>query len=353
MGGELKIGIIGAKFAGSFHVECWKAVPGSTIVAVADIDEKARKDFRARYEIPKGYEDYHKLLDDSEVEVVDICLPNFLHAEVAVAAMQAGKHVVCEKPFATSLRDGERIVETQAKTGCRYFYAEDWIFAPSLVRAKDIIAEGGIGKPLYLKGKESHFGSHSPFAREIRYCGGGCVIHLAVHPIGFFHHLLGKPATVLGKCSGGGKKNLFHREFEGEDWGIGILTYDEGVQVVVEGNYVTRGGMDDFVEIYGSSGVIKADLTFGSPLSVFSAEGYGYAVEKADFTHGWTRPALDEHHSLGYKDELAHFKACILGEAEQVKGTSAEDGFQVLRIIDAIYRSDQEGRRIELNLPGE
>jgi predicted dehydrogenase len=96
MGGELKIGIIGAKFAGSFHVECWKAVPGSTIVAVADIDEKARKDFRARYEIPKGYEDYHKLLDDSEVEVVDICLPNFLHAEVAVAAMQAGKHVVCE-----------------------------------------------------------------------------------------------------------------------------------------------------------------------------------------------------------------------------------------------------------------
>ena len=52
--------------------------------------------------------------------------------------------MVCEKPFATSLRDGERIVETQAKTGCRYFYAEDWIFAPSLVRAKDIIAEGGI-----------------------------------------------------------------------------------------------------------------------------------------------------------------------------------------------------------------
>ena len=102
------------------------------------------------------------------------------------------------------------------------------------------------------------------------------------------------------------------------------------------------------VEIYGSGGVIKADLTFGSPLSVYSNEGYGYAVEKADFTHGWTRPAIDEHHSLGYRDELAHFKACILGEEQQVAGTSAEDGFQVLRIIDAIYRSHMEGRRIDL-----
>jgi predicted dehydrogenase len=283
MGGELKIGIVGAKFAGSFHVECWKTVSGSNIVAVADIDDRAREDFCARYKIPKGYKDYHELLDNPDVEVIDICLPNFLHAEVAVAAMQAGRQVVCEKPFATSLQEGERIVEVQVKTGCKYFYAEDWIFAPALVRAKDIIAEGGIGKPLYYRGKESHFGSHSPFAREIRYCGGGCVIHLAVHPIGFFHHLLGKPSSVIGKCSGGGPNNLVHGEFEGEDWGIGVLSYDEG-------------------------------------MSVFSTEGYGYAVEKAEFTHGWTHPALDEHHSLGYRDELAHFKACILEETKQIEG---------------------------------
>lgn len=348
MAGELKIGIVGAKFAGSFHVECWKTVPGARIAAVADVDDKARKDFCGKYNIPKGYDDYHKLLEDPEVEVVDICLPNFLHAEVSIAALQAGKHVVCEKPFATTLLDGHDVIEARIKSGCRYFYAEDWIFAPALVRAKAIVSEGGIGELLYLKGKESHFGSHSPFARKKQYCGGGSVIHLAVHPIGFFHHLLGRPASVIGKCSGGGTNNLFHEVFEGEDWGIGILGYESGVQVVVEGNYVTRGGMDDTVEIYGSGGVIKADLTFGSPLSVYSNDGYGYAVEKADFTHGWTRPAIDEHHSLGYRDELAHFKACILGEAEQVAGTSAEDGFQVLRIIDAIYRSHTEGCRIDL-----
>ncbi len=348
MNAEITIGVVGAKFAGSFHVECWETVPGANIVAVADIDDKARRDFCKKYNIPTGYNDYHKLLQDPDIDLVDICVPNFLHAEISVAALQAGKHVVCEKPFATSLKDGERILEAQDKTGCKYFYAEDWIFVPALVRAKTIIAEGGIGKPLYFRGKESHLGSHSPFAQKIRYCGGGCVIHLAVHPIGFFHHLLGKPATVVGRCSDGGAGNLVHKGLEGEDWGIGILTYSEGVQVVVEGNYVTRGGMDDVVEIYGSMGVIKADLTFGSPLSVYSIEGYKYAVEKADFTHGWTRPAIDEHHSLGYKDELAHFKACVLGEAEQIEGTTAADGFQVLRIIDAIYRSNQSGNRIEL-----
>jgi predicted dehydrogenase len=348
MNAEITIGVVGAKFAGSFHVECWKTVPGAKIVAVADIDDKARREFCKKYNIPTGYNDYHKVLQDPDIDLVDICVPNFLHAEISVAALQAGKHVVCEKPFATSLKDGEQILEAQAKTGCKYFYAEDWIFAPALVRAKTIIAEGGIGKPLHFRGKESHFGSHSPFAQKIRYCGGGCVIHLAVHPVGFFHHLLGKPATVVGRCSDGGAGNIVHKEFEGEDWGIGILTYSDGTQAVVEGNYVTRGGMDDFVEIYGSTGVIKADLTFGSPLSVYSIDGYEYAVEKADFTHGWTRPAIDEHHSLGYKDELAHFKACVLGEAEQIKGTTAADGFQVLRIIDAIYRSNRSGNRIEL-----
>jgi len=96
-------------------------------------------------------------------------------------------------------------------------------------------------------------------------------------------------------------------QFEGEDWGIGILGYADGTQVVIEGNYVTPGGMDDYVECYGSDGVIKVEMTFGSPLSVYSRKGFGYAIEKADFTHGWTRPAVDEHANLGYTDELAHF----------------------------------------------
>jgi predicted dehydrogenase len=345
---EVKIGIIGAKFAGDFHAQSWAGVPEAKIYAIADIDDKAREQFATVHNVTKTYGDYKTLLQDPEIDLVDICLPNFLHAEVTIAAMEAGKDVICEKPFATTLEDGERILDVQKKTGRKYFYAEDWIFAPSLVRAKNLLNEGALGKALYLRGKEVHNGSHSPFAQKIKFCGGGSLIHLAVHPIGFFHHLLGMPASVMGKCSGGGENNMVHKKMEGEDWGFAILSYADGTEVTVEGNYVTRGGMDDVVEIYGTEGRLTVDMTMGNPLSVFSMKGYGYAIEKADFTQGWTKPAVDEHQALGYKDELRHFKDCICGDAEQMKGTSAEDGLNVLKIIDAIYRSNSTGKSIDL-----
>ncbi|NOY09507.1 MAG: Gfo/Idh/MocA family oxidoreductase [Spirochaetes bacterium] len=348
MSGKAGIGIVGAKFAGSFHVETWRTVRDAEIVAVSDIDDSVREEFMKKYSIPKGYHDYNDLVTDSSVEIVDVCVPNFLHAEVSIAAMNAGKNVVCEKPFATNLSDGEKVVEISEKTGVNYFYAEDWIFAPALVRAKAILDEGAIGRPLYFKGRESHGGSHSPFAQKIRFCGGGSMIHLAIHPAGYFYNLLGMPETVMGRCSAGGNGNMIHPEFEGEDWGIGVLGYGDGTQATIEGNYITHGGMDDTVEIYGTEGIIRAELTFGSPLSVFSMKGYSYAVEKAEFTKGWTRPAVDEHQSLGYKSELNHFLACIKNEEKQIGGTKAEAGFNVLRIIDAVYRSNREGKVITL-----
>ena len=106
--------------------------------------------------------------------------------------------------------------------------------------------------------------------------------------------------------------------------------------------------MDDVIEFYGTEGVIKVDLTFGSPLTVYSPGGYSYAVEKADFTHGWTRPAIDEYYSLGYRDELQHFVDCVMDGSPQAAGTRVEDGFEVLRMIFAIYESNRTGSVVRL-----
>jgi hypothetical protein len=81
------------------------------------------------------------------------------------------------------------------------------------------------------------------------------------------------------------------------------------VRAFIEGNYITCGGMDDVVEVYGADGVIKVDLSFGSPIRTYSRKGFGYAIEKADTTTGWTRPAVDEFASLGYCAEIAAFVA--------------------------------------------
>jgi predicted dehydrogenase len=344
---DVHIGIAGTNFAGSFHAQIWRLVDGVTLAA-ADLDEKARGEFCRQFGIDKQYGDYRRLIEDPDIDVIDICLPNFLHAEVAVAALGAGKHVICEKPFATQLADGEKVLEAYNRSGRMFFYAEDWIFAPALVRAGQIVDRGGIGKPLYWRGKESHNGSHSPFAQKITFCGGGSLIHLGIHPIGFFYHKLGLPDAVRCVCSGGMEKNMVHKGLEGEDWAIGVMSYADGSQAVVEGNYVTRGGMHDVVEIYGSEGRLDVDLTFGSPLSVYSAKGIDYSIEKTDFTQGWTRPAVNEFLSLGYRDELQHFVDCISGRAEQAPGTRAEDGFAVLRIVEALYRANKTGSMVKL-----
>ena len=164
----VRIGIMGSKFAASFHTEVWQMLPGAEVVAMAARNPAQRETFQKKYGIPKGYALLPELLADPDVEVVDICLPNYLHADAAIKAMEAGKDVICEKPFATTLQDGEKVVEVQQKTGRRLFYAEDWIFAPALLRAEQILKEGGIGKPFYFKGKETHNGSHSPYAQTIQ-----------------------------------------------------------------------------------------------------------------------------------------------------------------------------------------
>ena len=107
--------------------------------------------------------------------------------------------------------------------------------------------------------------------------------------------------------------------------------------------------MEDVVEVYGSEGRIRVDITFGGPLSVFSKKGIDYAVEKAEFTHGWTRPAVDENETLGYRKELAHFLGCMKDGLEQISSTNAQSGYNTFRIIDALYRSCREGKTVSLD----
>ncbi len=104
---EVKIGIIGAKFAGDFHAQSWAWVPGANIYAIADIDTEAMNNFASVHNVTRTYDDYKKLLEDPEIDLVDICLPNFLHAEVTIAAMEAGKDVICEKPMTMTIEESE------------------------------------------------------------------------------------------------------------------------------------------------------------------------------------------------------------------------------------------------------
>jgi predicted dehydrogenase len=346
---KLKIGIVGSKFAAMLHAESYKRLPFVQMYSVAAIDNL--DEFANEYQIPNRYGDYREMFEKEEFDLISVCVPNFLHKDVVIAAVEAGqKAIICEKPLATSIEDGLEMVKACKDKEVKLMYAEDWVHAPSLIRAKEIIQEGGIGNILYVKAKETHNGSHSIFAQQKKYCGGGAMIHLGIHPIGFLPWLTGHDIThVMGMVTGGGDKNLLHKNYTGEDWSAALVKFENGARGFVEGNYITCGGMDDRVEIYGTEGNIHIDLTKGSPLSVYSRPGFEYAIEKADYTHGWTQPAVDEFLSLGYVNEIAQFVDCVQNDKQAPKGTSGEDGIKALAVTFAIYESADKGRLIEVS----
>ncbi len=351
-GRRIGIGIVGAKFAADFHTDSYRRNDKTKVVAVADINPDALKSYVEKWKVPNTYTDYRDMLKRDDIDLVSICAPNFLHAEIIAECAKAGKHVVCEKPLATSAADARKAVDACRKAGVKLMYAEDWVYAPALRRTIEIIEEGAIGKILYVKAKEVHNGTHSPFARDKKTCGGGSLIHLAIHPIGWALHLLSKRGNnkvveVIGKVNGGGEDNYVHKQNSGEDFAIGVMKFQDGVHAFVEGNYITVGGMQDRIEIYGSEGNISVDMTFGSPITVYSRPGYKYAIEKADNTIGWTKPAVDEFYNLGYVHELAAFVEYVRAGAEPLWGCSPEAGLACVEIIEAMYKSSAEGRTIK------
>ncbi len=349
---KIKVGIVGSKFAADFHAFSYRRNPAVEIAAAAAIDNL--EPFAKKWNIPRTYADYKEMLAKEDLDLVSVCVPNFLHHDVVLAAASHGKNVFCEKPLATTVSNAQAMIAACRKAGVLLFYGEDWVFAPALRRTEEIIREGGLGKVLYVKAKECHNGTHSPFAKARKSCGGGCLIHLAIHPLGWILHLLGnggknQVVEVFGKCNGGLQDNYVHKDNGGEDFALGILKFANGEHALIEGNYITVGGMDDKIEIYGSEGNLKADLTFGSCLNVYSRPGYKYVIEKTDNTIGWTKPAVDEFLNLGYVDELADAVDCVRQNRKPVYGCSSELGLACVEIITALYQSNQTGALVRGN----
>ncbi len=347
---KVRVGIVGSKFAADFHCDSYSRNEKAEVVAVAAIDNL--EEISGKWNIPSTYEDYNEMMARDDIDLISVCVPNFLHHPVVLAAAKNGKHILCEKPLGITSAEAREMIAVCKEANVKLLYAEDWVFAPALKRVIEVIDEGAIGDVLYVKAKECHCGTHSPFAKNAKTCGGGCLIHLGIHPIGWGMHLLSqqganKVVEVFGQTNGGSEGNFVHKDNTGEDWSVGTMKFANGQRVLVEGNYITVGGMDDKVEIYGTEGVIKVDLTFGSPVTVYSRPGLSYSIEKTDHNLGWTKPAVDEFHNLGYVDELAYAVDCVLNDVEPMYGVSGALGLACNQIIEAMYQSNREGKVIK------
>jgi predicted dehydrogenase len=342
---KTKVLILGSGFITDIHLESYQRfVPDAEVVAVYSRRPERAKEFAEKHGIPQHFSDLDSAISESGCDVVDICLPNYLHCEATLKAAKAGKHVIIEKPLAITLEEADAMIAACRDAGVKLMYAEELCFAPKYERVRTMVKEGAVGDIYMLKQGEKHSGPHSDWFYDINLAGGGVLMDMGCHAFGWFSWMLGsaKPKSVFASMA-----TVFHKgRTKGEDNSIVIVEYDNGVTCVAENSWAKHGGMDDRSEVYGTGGVIYADLFMGNAALAYSRDGYGYAMEKADTTKGWSFPIFEEAFNQGYPHELQHFIECVRDDKQPL--VTGELGRDVLEVIYAAYASAGQGKRIEL-----
>lgn len=340
-----KVALLGAGFISEIHFESYhRFIPEAEVVAVYARDAAKARAFAEKHQIPAWYDDLDRIILESGCEVVDICLPNFLHATATLKAAAAGKHVIIEKPLAVTLQEADAMIDACRRAGVKLMYAEELCFAPKYERVRKMVNDGGVGEVYMLKQGEKHSGPHSDWFYDRKRSGGGVLMDMGCHAIEWFRWMLPgkKPVSVYATMG-----TVYHKDkTQCEDNSVVIIEFEGGVTCIAENSWAKHGGMDDRCEVYGTGGVVYADLFMGNAAVSYSKHGYDYAMEKADTTIGWSFTIFEEVFNQGYPHELKHFIECV--QQDKTPLVSGDDGRVVLEIIYAAYASAAAGKKIEL-----
>jgi myo-inositol 2-dehydrogenase / D-chiro-inositol 1-dehydrogenase len=346
----VRVGLVGSGFISSIHYEALRVVAGAQVVAVASPTPGHAERFAAERGIAHHFTDYRSLLEAKELDLVVLGLPNDLHCELTCQAAQAGKHVVVEKPMALNLAECDRMIAACQKAGVMLGYAEELCFTPKYLRLKQLVDEGAFGKIHLVKQSEKHDGPHASWFYDTRRSGGGVTFDMGCHAVEFFRWLLGGSypggkARILGVYAQMGTY-VHGDKTDGDDEALLILTFEGGALGLAEESWTKPGGMDDRAEVFGSEGQAYADVLHGNALRAFSRRGYGYAVEKAGATSGWSFPIYEEIWNYGFPQEMDHFVTCV--RQATTPRENGHDGRAVVEAIHALYAAAAGGRRIDL-----
>jgi myo-inositol 2-dehydrogenase / D-chiro-inositol 1-dehydrogenase len=339
---QVRVGIIGSAFSSNIHAEALEEVCQARITAACSTIKERVEEFARQWHIPWTATDYRQLMERKDVDVVVVGIPNDLHREVVVSAAEAGKHVILEKPIAHTLADADAMIAACNKHRVKLMYAETICFSPKYARAKQLADENAIGTVYMVKQGEKHSGPHSDWFYDVNRSGGGAIMDMGCHGIEWARWMYGKPKmkSIVAHC----QRVVHTQRTRGEDNSVMILEFQDGQVAVIENSWAKQGGMDDRVELYGTEGVIYCDLLHGSSMETYSTKGYGYAVEKAGETKGWTFTVFEESHIYGFPHEMRHFIRCVLND--ETPSETGEDGRATLEIIYAAYESAGSGRRV-------
>lgn len=325
----IKVGMIGAGTMGRVHRAAYERIDDVQLTTICDIrPEKARKLAGSEIQVVT---DYQEILQDSKIDVVDVCLPTYLHKEVVLAAATAGKHVFCEKPVALTVEDAQEMMEACEQAGVKFGVGHVVRFFPDYYRVKDLLASGRIGDPKVVR--TTRGGAFPIWSEDNWYAdhtkSGGVIIDLIIHDFDFLLWLFGAVRRVFAKT-------IVGQEYL--DHALVTLRFENGIIAHIEGSWAQPQGapFSTAYEIAGTKGLYEYSKEQATPLLLRTVRGEELATSVPE------SPLTLEPYTAQLQ---AFFQAVINDQAVPVSG---QEAIRALEVALAARQSAQTGQVVWL-----
>lgn len=350
----VRIGIIGTGFMGKAHAGCYAAEASARISMISSRTEEHARSAAAAFGADAWTTDWKELVHSDDVDAVDITAPNFLHREIALEAIEAGKPFLVEKPLAISVAEAEEIVTAAERSGVVGVYGENMRFSPAVVKAQEIIDQNGVGDVIMMRATEIHNGPfHSEWFWDADKAGGGAVIDMGIHGLYLIEWLMGSRVTRV-YAETGVLKWTDHCRNGAEDSAVIIARFENGAMAEMLNSWAIAGGRDVRAEIYGTAGTIHLDKARNEGgILAYSQRGYGRPIQveaslkpHVSSNEGWHFPTPDPWHMHGHAYVVKHFLEVVRDGVPPV--CTLREGKRALELVELIYRSAREERPMTL-----
>jgi predicted dehydrogenase len=356
--------MLGYAFMGKAHSNAFKKIPYITwpspleprLVGIAGRDREAVTDAQERYGYEYATTDWRELIADDRIGLFDNGGPNSMHAEPTIAAAQAGKHVVCEKPLGRDANESYDIWKAVDATGVKHLCAFNYRFVPAVRLAREIVDAGELGEIRHFRGRYLQDWADDPSLDTWRFsvsdAGSGALGDIGTHVIDLARYLNGEITSV------GGFVKTFVEGRTVDDAVQAVVEFENGSVGTIEGTRLALGRRNSLQwEINGSKGSLAFDMERLNELQVFRDDGdraRGFKtvlVSEAD--HPWWQYWWPPGHIIGWGDtfvhELDHMLRTIAADGDVAPaGATFEDGYRASEVGDAIVRSGETGERVQV-----
>lgn len=336
---QLNVGIIGVgSIATHRHIPEYQLLEDVNIVAYCDIVQERASEYAEQFG-GKSYDNYKALLQDDSIDAVSICTPNYLHAEIAIEALTAGKHVLCEKPMATTIEDAERMIEAATNSGKQLMIAQNQRFTEAHELAREKLSQGKLGKIYSFKTTFGHAGPESwsvdganSWFFDKRRAFIGAMGDLGVHKIDLMHYLLNETFTEVGAMI-----ETSEKEGTVDDNAVFLLKTKSGAIGTMSAAWVYKGEEDNSTIIYGEKGILKLNTDSEFNYIFIDEEGNKEAYKLGKIQTN------DAQTSTGTIERF--IEAIQGGQPVPVNG---QDGLASLNVIVKALQSAQEKKVVKI-----